>query len=131
MVDNLDLLIIDDDPVMEMHFKQILKGIDINYEFYACPEEGFDRLKQNGAVIFIVDLMMPKLTGEEIAIKFSEEMLFEKGDIYLYTAKEFNDDERFKMLTLGFLKILKKPMKKETFISILDEHGLLNKKAAA
>ena len=127
----LDLIVIDDDRVIQMQIQQFLEGVDINYEFYSCPEEGFSRLQENGAVICILDYMMPKMTGEELAVKFSEQLLFEKGDMYLYTSKEFNDEERFKMMTLGFKAILQNPMTKEEFLNILDDHGLLNKSLKA
>lgn len=119
-----DILVIDDDPVIQMQLKEYLEGTSLICEFYTCPEEGFDKLKVNGARVCILDYMMPRLTGEEIAIKFSEELLFEKGSIYLYTSKEFSDNERFKMLTLGFSEILKKPMTKEKLFQILADNGI-------
>lgn len=125
------LIIIDDDPVVEAYFKEALDEIGMEYEYFSDSEFGFERLKENGAVVCIMDYIMPKYTGEELAIKFSEELLFQKGDIYLYTSKEFNDSDRFKMLTLGFKEIIKKPMSKDKLLELLEEHQILPEKKIA
>ena len=114
MSKSLDVLFIDNDQKMVSEYENLANELNCSYRVVTDPKLGFSAILNENPRIVFVEMNMPDVDGLKIAIKFSEEHLFEKSEIYLLCKKDMEDIELFSVKTLGFSEVIKKPLKKDT-----------------
>lgn len=129
--ESVDLVIVDDDPIIGKVLMNMLAGFDLNVHFFDDSVEALPRIIADRPRLVILDYNMPGLDGHQLIVKFSEKLIFQTTSVMLFTAENLNEMEKIKLMTLGFEKIIPKPISKSDFISIIEESlGQLKLKAA-
>lgn len=131
MSKNLDVLFIDNDHLLVSEYEKIGSEANCSYKVVTDPKLGLETIiNENPSVVF-VEMDMSDVDGLKIAIKFSEEKLFEHSEIYLLSKKEMQDIELFSVKTLGFTEVIKKPLLKDKLLKVLkNSHSFSRPKAA-
>ncbi len=131
MTDSLDVLYIDNDQSMVSEYEKMSKEANCSFKVVTDPKVGLETiLKENPKIVF-VEMDMPDVDGLKIAIKFSEEKLFESSEIYLLSKKHMGEIELFSVRTLGFSEVIQKPLKKDKLLKILKHSTALSRPKAA
>lgn len=120
MTKSLDVLFIDNDHNLVSEYENLANESNCSFKVVTDPKQGLSTiLKENPKIVF-VEMDMPDVDGLKIAIKFSEEKLFEKSEIFLLSKKEMEEIEHFSVKTLGFSEVIKKPLHKDKLLQILE-----------
>lgn len=131
MSTNPELIIVDDDPFIGKFFADWLKDYIINFQFYSDPEEGLAQIVEQRPKVVILDYNMPVINGHQLIVKLSEAHIFADSAVFLFTGEDMDKMQVMKMMTLGFERVLFKPLRKEDFIGLLSENlGELKAKSA-
>lgn len=131
VTDSLDVLYIDNDQSMVSEYEKMSKEANCSFKVVTDPKVGLETiLKENPKIVF-VEMDMPDVDGLKIAIKFSEEKLFESSEIYLLSKKHMEEIELFSVRTLGFSEVIQKPLKKDKLLKILKHSTALSRPKAA
>lgn len=110
---------VDDDPDIHILIKMSFKGTDeFEVEYFKNPLEAIERAKVEQPDIFIVDVIMPELRGEEVLEKLNAENLKENSKFIFLTGKN-NDDEVKRLAGLGADGVLTKPFNPGTLVADL------------
>jgi chemotaxis family two-component system response regulator PixG len=130
-IESVDLVIVDDDPIIGKVLMTMLSGFDLNIHFYDDSVEALPRIVADKPKLVILDYNMPGLDGHQLIVKFSENLIFQTTSVMLFTAEDLSEMEKIKLMTLGFEKIISKPISKSDFIGLMQEFlGELKVKAA-
>ena len=128
---SVDLVIVDDDPFIGKFFANWLKEYNITFQFYADPEEGLASIVESRPKMIILDYNMPEINGQQLIVKLSEEHIFSDSSVFLLTAEKMDELQVMKMMTLGFEKVLFKPLDRNDFFTLLSDNlGELKSKTA-
>jgi len=126
----MDIIVVDDDKFMKTVFDKILKDTGLKYEVYHDPHEGHDAIVAKKPACVILDYIMPDLRGDEMIVKSSQECLFKHCNFIMVSSEKFNDLDRMKLMTLGFLHIFtKEDLQSDYFLETV--HELVADKKAA
>jgi len=118
------ILIIDDEPEICNMLSQRLKGVGYDAFHALDGEAGFNLAQETYPDLIILDLMMPKMSGEEVCkkIRGHENDLVSNIPIIMLTAKTQDIDEA-RGLVIGANAYIRKPFEwnelQKTIIRIL------------
>lgn len=127
----VDLVIVDDDPIIGKVLLKMLRDYDLNVHFYDDSVVALEQIIIDRPRLVILDYNMPQLDGKDLIVKFSEKLMFQTTSVMLFTAQHLCELETMKLMTLGFEKIITKPVTKNDFVEIISNHlGGLNLKVA-
>ncbi len=119
-----NIFVIDNDESALKVVESFLKDFPFNIELFTNPNEALDKLESVGPDLIFLDYFMPEMLGSEFMVKVSERLLHNNNwEVYLITSKEFNEEEKMSLLTLGITQIFSKPLKKESLISAINEYS--------
>ncbi|OUR94146.1 hypothetical protein A9Q84_17710 [Halobacteriovorax marinus] len=131
MEQGIDLVIVDDDPIIGKILLGMLSEFDLTVHFYDDSIEALPKILADRPKLVVLDYNMPGLDGHQLIIKFSESLIFQSTSVFLLTAEVLNESDKIKLMTLGFEKIIPKPIDREHFLALLEGHfGELKIKAA-
>lgn len=117
----LDIICIDDDPFMEKVFKKLFRPFGLNMEFYSCTKVGLSRVLEQRPRLVILDYWMPDMNGREIIVTLSEHHIFKTTSIALCTSHDLGPMDKMEFMTLGFEKIISKPVSKKDILYLVEE----------
>jgi len=130
--EGIDLVIVDDDPIIGKIFLRMLKDYDLNVHFYNDSIEALPKILADRPRLVVLDYNMPGMDGHQLIVKFSEKHIFQTTSVMLLTAERLNEFDKMKLMTLGFERIIEKPIDKDHFIGLLSEYfGELKLKVVA
>lgn len=114
------ILIIDDEPSVGKAIKEVLDKDGFSTILYTHPEHIFSTIKLRQIHVFIIDCMLPKMSGVEVARKIRENIpnaifIFMSG---IYQDKSFIKDTFQKT---GAKYFLEKPFSLERVLEIVNE----------
>ncbi|PIP93834.1 MAG: hypothetical protein COW00_04560 [Bdellovibrio sp. CG12_big_fil_rev_8_21_14_0_65_39_13] len=118
----VDVILVDDDKIILKILSKKLEKLGLSVLTYQDSKLGLESIVANKPKVAILDLVMPGYSGSDLAIKLSENLIFQTTTIYLLTASELNENDRIRLHTLGFDQILKKPFSEADLIRIKSEH---------
>lgn len=110
--------LVDDEPEMTQLVSALLKFKGYDLSFSNDPEEAVESLMTRDYDALIIDLMMPRLDGLAII-----EQLRAQGKrlpIVVLSAKNLDDEERKKLLSLG-VRFVAKPIAPNRLVQIVRE----------
>lgn len=117
-----DVILVDDDKIVLKILAQKFEQLGLSVQAINDPRIGLQKIIELRPKIAVLDLIMPELTGRDLAIKLSENLVFNTTSIYLLTASDLTTNEKIGLGTLGFYQILKKPFSDQDIQQIVNEH---------
>ncbi len=105
------ILLVDDDPLIELLIKSMLRDQDIVIDYASNAIEALILLTQNNYSLILMDIMMPELSGMEALDKIKKYSLCNKTAIIAHTG--CNVDNCYEhYISHGFDDVLVKPIRK-------------------
>ena len=116
---DLPICIIDDNSINRKIFKQILKIAGYTSVDFESGFDAIDWIKNNKTLCVIVDILMPKLSGEEILERVRQLPNGDAIPVIAVTAL-VHKHEIEKFISQGFDGLIPKPPNMETFATELE-----------
>lgn len=91
---NIDVLLIDDDPQAIKVISSFLKDSRFKVSSALSGSDGLASVKQSKPDVIILDLMMPEMTGFEVLDKLRSDPEFEQIPVIVLTAKLLTESDR-------------------------------------
>ncbi len=126
--DNLNALLVEDNPINRKMMKYTLSSIGINCDIAENGQIGFDMRKKNSYDVIFMDIQMPIMNGIEATkaiIKYEQDNNLEHIPIIAVTANAMSGN-REKFLSEGMDEYIPKPIDLNLFFDILEK--FFNKK---
>ncbi len=120
---NLNALLVEDNPINRKMMKYTLKNIGINCDIAQNGQIGFDMRKKNSYDVIFMDIQMPIMNGIEATkaiIKYEKENNLKHIPIIAVTANAMNGN-REKFLSEGMDEFISKPIDLKLFFNILEK----------
>ena len=96
-------------------------GWDVNISFAADGAEGIEAIKQGKGDIIFLDLNMPVKDGYEVLEAIRNQDL---PSIVIVVSGDIQPEARVRVLKLGALDFIKKPVNKQQISDILNQYGI-------
>jgi DNA-binding response OmpR family regulator len=122
--EKLDVLFIDYDSIIVEQVKSLLTELKVVNFCTDNLNDALSLLDVKCPKVVITGRNLPDLPGENIAIRFSELVMFKDNFIYLLLTQEIEKDEMYALLTLGFNEVFYKTSLKDKITSIVQEKCL-------
>jgi two-component system, chemotaxis family, chemotaxis protein CheY len=117
-------LVICDDSNMAR--KQVAKALpdewDVDISYATNGVEGIEAVRQGRAEMLFLDLTMPELDGYGVLELIKQEGL---NSIVIVISGDIQPEARERVMKLGALDFIKKPVNKEKLAEVLKAYGLL------
>lgn len=122
------LLICDDSSFARKQMARALpEGWDINISFATNGEEGIEAIKAGKGDILLLDLNMPVKDGYEVLEDIRNQDL---PCITIVVSGDIQPEARERVMKLGALDFVKKPITEENISTILTQYGIMTKGTA-
>ncbi len=121
MFNNLNALLVEDNPINRKMMKYTLNNIGINCDIAQNGQIGFDMRKKNSYDVIFMDIQMPIMNGIEATkaiIKYEKDNNLKHIPIIAVTANAMNGN-REKFLSEGMDEFIPKPIDLNLFFNIL------------
>ena len=102
-------LLIEDNPLNQRVFTQILKMMNIDVTCSSEGEEGLRQLQKSSFDFLLLDLHMPKMDGREVLIQIRKDTSLENLKVVICSADAFKE-RKDELLALGADAFLPKPI---------------------
>ena len=116
----MKILIIDDNPDLVRIFENILriKGFSVDSE--SSLKSGLRTLQKKSYEVAFVDSPLDDYNEQEILNTLQEIQIFQKTSVILFSSADFNSNDLINWKNNGLYSFLKKPVKRDIIIKILD-----------
>lgn len=121
----LNILIVEDDEINALYFKEVLKSANLNLYFANTGKDAIDLVMNNDIDIIFMDLGLPDISGLEVTrtIKKSH------AHIYIVAQTAYASDvHRNEALSAGCDEYISKPLIKESVFQIIEDYLKSNTK---
>ena len=108
------LLLVDDDPLVEIVIRAMLKDQNIIIDYACSAIEAMLMVSQNSYDIILMDIVMPELSGTDAMLKIKKHSDNSKTKIIAHTS---TPDTESKYVNQGFDDMLLKPVKQGVLIN--------------
>lgn len=112
-----NLLIVDDKLENLIFLKSVIKKIEVNLIQAFSGYEALEKTKGIELALAIIDVQMPGMNGDELAVKLNEQRQGTKIPIMFLTANYFNETEVVKGYVSGAVDYIFKPIDSHILIS--------------
>jgi len=120
---SIPLLICDDSAMARKQVKRSLpEGWDVDVTFATNGAEGLDAIKGGKGEMVFLDLTMPELDGYGVLSAVKAENL---KSVIIVISADIQPEARERVMKLGALDFIKKPVDKEKLSEVLNRYGLL------
>lgn len=119
MGENIDIFVLDDSSLALKMLEKMLSRYNLSIHLETDAIKALETISLKKPRLIFIDYLMPELSGADVAIKFSELKLFKECSLVLLSGKEFDSNETYSMMSLGYEYILKKPISKEKLHEVL------------
>ena len=122
------VLICDDSSVARKQMaKALSEGWDFSLSFAANGAEAIESIKAGKADVLLLDLNMPVMDGYETLQAIRRETL---NSLVIVVSGDIQPDARERVLKLGALAFIQKPVVKEELFDVLSQYGLVRDESA-
>jgi len=119
----IPLLICDDSNMARKQVKRSLPDEwDVDLTFATNGVEGIEAIRAGQGEMVFLDLTMPEMDGYEVLDKVKEEG---HKCIIIVISADIQPEARERVMALGALDFIRKPVNKEKLAAILQTYGLL------
>lgn len=119
----IPLLICDDSNMARKQVTRSLPdGWDVDITYAANGLEGIEAIRAGRAEMVFLDLTMPEMDGYEVLELVRAE---KHKSIVIVISGDIQPEARDRVMALGALEFIKKPINKEKLAEVLHRYGLL------
>jgi len=119
----IPLLICDDSNMARKQVTRSLPdGWDVDITYAANGVEGMDAVRAGKAEMVFLDLTMPEMDGYEVLEHIRQE---KHKSIIIVISGDIQPEARDRVMALGALDFIKKPINKEKLAEVLHRYGLI------
>lgn len=119
----IPLLICDDSNMARKQITRSLPdGWDVDITYAANGVEGMEVVRAGKAEMVFLDLTMPEMDGYEVLEHIRQE---KHKSIIIVISGDIQPEARDRVMALGALDFIKKPINKEKLAEVLHRYGLL------
>jgi DNA-binding response OmpR family regulator len=115
----MKVLLIDDNEEITELFETTLTAKGYSVKVSNDGKEGLDLIKKKESNLVLLDLAMPKYSGEDLVKELLKDGPINSYNIYLFTASVITEKSIGDLLKLGVKGYLKKPLRIDTLLNIL------------
>ena len=119
----IPLLICDDSSMAR---KQVVRSLpeqwEVEIEYASNGVEGLEAIRQGKGEMVFLDLTMPQMDGYEVLQKIREE---NHKSVVIVISGDVQPEARERVMGLGALDFIKKPVDKEKLENVLHQFGLI------
>lgn len=120
----IPLLICDDSNMARKQVARSLPdGWDVDISYATNGVEGIEAVRQGRGEMLFLDLTMPEMDGYEVLEAIRAEGL---KSVVIVISGDIQPQARERVLKLGALEFIKKPINQEKLTSVLEMFGLLD-----
>lgn len=120
----IPLLICDDSNMARKQVARSLPdGWDVDISYATNGVEGIEAVRNGQGEMLFLDLTMPEMDGYEVLEAIKAESL---KSVVIVISGDIQPEARERVLKLGALEFIKKPINKEKLTSVLEMFGLLD-----
>lgn len=112
-----NILIVDDNQINLSYLEAVTKKIEVNLIQALSGYEALEKTKGVELALAILDVMMPEMTGYELALKLNEDRAGDKVPVIFLTANHVNELEEFKGYSSGAVDYIFKPVNNHILFS--------------
>ncbi len=107
--------------------KQLARALpenwDVEVTFAVNGVEGIEAVRENRAEVMFLDLTMPEMDGYEVLEAIKEEQL---NSVVIVISGDIQPEARARVMALGAIDFVKKPIDSELMLEILNNFGLVS-----
>ncbi|MDN3640451.1 response regulator [Simiduia curdlanivorans] len=119
----IPLLICDDSNMARKQVTRSLPdGWDVDITYAANGVEGMEAVRAGKAEMLFLDLTMPEMDGYEVLEHIRQE---KHKSIIIVISGDIQPEARDRVMALGALDFIKKPINKEKLAEVLRRYGLI------
>jgi two-component system chemotaxis response regulator CheY len=119
----IPLLICDDSNMARKQVSRSLPpGWDVDVTFAKDGVEGIEAVRAGHGEMLFLDLTMPNMDGYEVLEAIKAEGL---NSVIIVISGDIQPEARERVIKLGALEFIKKPINKEKLAGVLEMYGLL------
>ena len=119
----IPVLICDDSSMARKQvFRSLPEGWDVDIEYAANGAEGINAIRGGKGEMVFLDLTMPEMDGYEVLKAIKDENL---KCMVIVISGDIQPEARERVLGLGALDFIKKPISKDKLAAVLQTYGLM------
>lgn len=118
----MKVLIIDDNKKLTDLFETTLTSNGYFCRVVNDDKKGLDIIKKKESDLILLDLAMPKFSGEDILKNLQKDGSIKDYKIYLITASVVSENEISEYMKNGILGCLRKPVRLDKLLETLQKH---------
>jgi len=120
------VLLIDDNSEITELFDTTLTAKGYSVQVTNNGKEGLDLIKKKESDLVLLDLAMPGFSGEDILKELLKDGPINDYNIYIFTASVISDQDIDNFIKLGAVGCLRKPVRLEDILNVLEKHQARN-----
>ena len=114
------ILIVDDDELVLMALKELLKSQNFEVSTFSRGSEALKKLDQERFDLMILDIVMPEMDGFELCSKIREKSSCRDTPIIFLSAKNQEEDQKHG-LEVGATLFLSKPISPQRLLALIGD----------
>lgn len=118
----IPVIICDDSVLARKQAAKALSGWNVQITFAEHGLQALEAIRQDLGDILFLDLNMPIMDGYQVLERIRQEDL---NTLVIVISGDIQPDARAKVLQLGALEFIKKPIDAKTLSAVLHQYGLL------
>ena len=120
------ILLIDDNEEITELFQTTLTSKGYSVQIANGGKEGLEQIKKKESDLILLDLAMPNFSGHDLIKELLKDGPIEDYNIYLFTASSISDREIDDLIKLGVIGCLRKPVRLNDILTMLEKHQTRN-----
>ena len=118
----MKVLLIDDNPEITQLFETTLTSKGYSCTVTNDGNEGFELIKKKESDLVLLDLAIPKFSGEDILKELLKDGPIDDYNIYIFTAAVISETKVNDFLKKGVLGCIRKPIRLNDLLDTLEKH---------
>ncbi len=122
MENKFKVLLVDDDNLLREIYLDLLKGEGYQVEMAVDGDGAFEKMKQGGWDLVLLDVILPKQTGFDVMNRLKNDPPQLPNKVVLFLTNLGNDDEITQAKQLGNGYLIKSNITPEDFLNQVKKH---------
>jgi DNA-binding response OmpR family regulator len=114
------IVVADDEEDIRVYVSKILQRANYEVRTASCGSEALEVIKKFKPDLAVLDIMLPDMQGDDIAIKLAEDPAT-AGLPIIFLTGIIRKNEEVKGLTSGRHRVLAKPITREELVNVVKE----------